>query len=289
MLEKILNYLHTSTDSLLSSFFIGYALKTVCLMLVNTLLAFVLLSPVSAIPYLNLYFLYLTMMLPKAKKSVTENKFKILSIIPHLFKKLFNVKNKVSSFINSTFTSVLATVLMVYLQGSFLLAAPTFAGLFLTYLVISSYCGSEIADTLFDIRVIAISVLAGFAMTMLSGLTHHIFLGAYTIITIAGYIHLNEASGAHSKYNLDSILMLLLALISPITAACRYIGFMLPVIAVMESSIAKVIHTCSSALLIGHTTKAAFDSPATMNEHDVSKQNTGREDANPRGLKAQAA
>ncbi len=289
MLEKALNYIYTSTDGLLSSFFIGYALKTACLLLVNTILSFALLSPVSTLPFLNLYFLYLTMMLPKARKNSSESKFQILSVIPHLVRKLFNFRNKVSSFINSTFSGALATLFIIYFQGSFLLAAPVFAGLLLTYLAISAYCGSEIADTLFDVRVIVLSVLTGFAISLLSGLSHQIFLGIYALVTIAGYIHLNEANQSNAKYGLDSILMLVMTLISPITTACRYVGFMLPVVEVMESGVAKLIQTCSCILIAGHAAKSTFDSPVEKDAHEVLEPKGSWGDANPRIIKKAAA
>ncbi|MDC3180731.1 hypothetical protein OAT84_01105 [Gammaproteobacteria bacterium] len=266
MISAALKKIQYTLDHISSSLLIGYAIKIACLAFVNTILSLVLLSPISALPYLNLYFLHLCVMLPKARKYKDESKIEIVKTITHLLKKLFSLNHKVSSFINSTFTGAAAAALIIFMQGNLILAAPTLLSFFLGYVILASYSGKEFADTLFDLRVLAVSVACGFAMTLLTGVAHHIFLAAYALFTIAAYIHINESHISEIKYSISSIIMLTLSLLSPIVAACQYITCLTPIVTHLQSPIASFMFLGSNFAVTGHATKQSFEQKVTVPE-----------------------
>lgn len=222
--KKLANQVYMFAESISSSVLVGYALKLAFHTLCNTLLAVLFIPSITDVSHMMLYLLYLSAALPQAKPAKENKKeLNLLASLWRIGRKLFDLKNKASSFINSTFASSIAAIVVLYLHVNIFLALPKILIFGIAYLIMSSLLGHSAADTIFDLRIITLSLLFAICPTLLSGLALHAFFGLSTLAILTTYIHFNEGEHVNSKYNWNSLGLLALSLIDPLLHAAQYI------------------------------------------------------------------
>ena len=203
-------------EGLATPLLIGWVSQMAFQRLFNGIVGMLLLPSFFTLAHMELYVLNLSVMLSNKKEHTPNKKLELVGSIKHLAKKVISASQKTSDFLSATFTTTLGIYFIFYLKVNLVMMLPQIGIMSIAYMWISSSMGYEAADTIFDLKVLALSMACGILPTILTGHALLAYQISFMAFTSAAFIYANECCDVSDRYNMTSIMMLLILLIEPL-------------------------------------------------------------------------
>lgn len=245
-------------EGLATPLLIGWVAKIAYQRLFNGIVGMLLLPSFFTLAHMELYILNLSVMLSNKKKDTPNKKLELIGSIKHLAKKVISASQKTSDFLSATFTSTLGIYFIFYLKVNLVMMLPQIGIMSIAYMWISSSMGYEAADTIFDLKVLALSMACGILPTILTGHALLAYQISFMAFTSAAFIYANECCDVSDRYNTTSIMMLLILLIEPLVSMSSLIpALQLPKLSNLHLSAVRLLRQGTTLIACG----SAFQKP----------------------------